>query len=58
MQEQAATYNEIVDELSKLDSRVWWLSKNFRDILKKYYKYFDAMRRNSNGALGTLHIKK
>ncbi|RHC93508.1 hypothetical protein DW820_09965 [Streptococcus parasanguinis] len=59
MQEQAATYNEIVDELSKLDESEYddYL-KNFRDSNKKYYKYFDAMRRNSNGVLGTLHIKE
>lgn len=59
MQEQAATYNEIVDELSKLDESEYddYL-KNFRESNKKYYKYFDGMRRNSNGVLGTLHIKE
>lgn len=59
MQEQAATYNEIVDELSKLDESEYddYLKK-FRYSNKKYYNYFDAMRRNSNGVLGTLHIKQ
>lgn len=59
MQEQAATYNEIVDELSKRDESEYdSYLRDYRDNNKEYYKHFDAMRKGSNGVLGTLNIKK
>lgn len=59
MQEQAATYTEIVAELSELDTHEYsqYIS-GYREQNKKYYNYYNGLILSSKGVLGVGNIKK
>lgn len=59
MQEQAATYNEIVRELSELGVGEYNdYIEQYREENIRYYKYFNEIKQSSKGVLGVGNIKK